>query len=246
MTAVLESSVIPAQPNDTARSVVAVVANHDLFDGALVTLVASLGFETALIDLDTSASTGTSVQPLAAAIVRTAQQIPQLRSRPHLRQAAIVAIGDIEIEPGQPHPDFTVSQRCSQAELATVLSGLAPLADRGAAPIPPVHVTDRELEVLTTYVLGATVNRTARTHFVSASTVRSHYRRVAERYNAVGRRVDNKTQLLLALISDNLISPAQPAHVTPPASNIPTLARPHGLPGIDIGNRRQYLRQIGI
>ena len=72
-----------------------------------------------------------------------------------------------------------------------------------------VHLTDRELEVLTTYIMGATMDSTARAHFIAESTVRSHYRRVTDRYGAAGRPVGNKAELLLELIEDGWIDPAE-------------------------------------
>ncbi|WP_345312709.1 LuxR C-terminal-related transcriptional regulator [Gordonia alkaliphila] len=104
-------------------------------------------------------------------------------------------------------------------ESAAVLSGFRHLPDAdGAAdlvsalliatlgaPTGRVQISRREREVLTTYVLGATVDETADEHFVAASTVRTHYRRATQRYSAAGRPVLNKTQLLLQMIADGWI-----------------------------------------
>ncbi len=68
-----------------------------------------------------------------------------------------------------------------------------------------VRISRREREVLSTYVLGATVEETADEHFVAASTVRTHYRRATQRYCDAGRPVLNKTQLLLQMIADGWI-----------------------------------------
>ncbi|MGB6247284.1 response regulator transcription factor [Gordonia sp. (in: high G+C Gram-positive bacteria)] len=66
-------------------------------------------------------------------------------------------------------------------------------------------LTAREREILTTYVLGATVEETAARHFVAASTVRTHYRRVSSRYEDAGWPVANKAQLLLRMVADGWI-----------------------------------------
>lgn len=83
------------------------------------------------------------------------------------------------------------------------------LAIKEAAPSVvkvPVRLTKRETEVLGTYVLGATLQTTCRTHWVAEGTVREHYRRVSGRYNDSGRQVRNKTQLLLAMVADGWIT----------------------------------------
>ncbi|WP_241548475.1 LuxR C-terminal-related transcriptional regulator [Gordonia alkanivorans] len=68
-----------------------------------------------------------------------------------------------------------------------------------------MQLTKRELEVVLTYVLGATVRETATQHFIAESTVRTHLRRVTDRYVAAGRPVSNKAQLLIELISDGWV-----------------------------------------
>ncbi|BDH55256.1 LuxR C-terminal-related transcriptional regulator [Tsukamurella sp. PLM1] len=68
-----------------------------------------------------------------------------------------------------------------------------------------IRMSAREREVLTTYVLGATVTVTAAEHFIGEATVRTHYRRVVERYAAVGRPVGNRVQLLLLMVADGWI-----------------------------------------
>lgn len=65
-----------------------------------------------------------------------------------------------------------------------------------------VSLSRREREVLTTYVLGATVEETAAAHFVANSTVRTHYRRVTARYTKAGYPTSNKAQLLLRMVAD--------------------------------------------
>lgn len=74
-----------------------------------------------------------------------------------------------------------------------------------------VHTTPREREILGTYVFGATVSQTAARHFVTASTVRTHYRRVSQRYIDAGRPASNKSLLLLEMVADGWLGiPASP------------------------------------
>lgn len=67
---------------------------------------------------------------------------------------------------------------------------------------PRIHLSHREREVLGTYTMGATVTETAAIHFIAASTVKAHYRRVVAKYEAAGRIVENKAQLMVELIAD--------------------------------------------
>lgn len=85
--------------------------------------------------------------------------------------------------------------------LLTALSSvLDATRDEGVVPL-----TVREREVLATYVRGATVSETAAVHFLSPTTIRTHYRRVSRRYNDVGRPVANKAQLLMRMVEDGWI-----------------------------------------
>ncbi|NMO03471.1 LuxR family transcriptional regulator [Gordonia sp. TBRC 11910] len=72
-----------------------------------------------------------------------------------------------------------------------------------------VHISFREREVLSSYVLGATVEVTAAAHHIAVSTVKTHYRRVAERYGEAGRPVTNKTQLLVEMVADGWVIPGR-------------------------------------
>lgn len=72
-----------------------------------------------------------------------------------------------------------------------------------------MHLSGRELEVVVTYTLGATVRDTATKYFISESTVRSHLRRVMRRYSEADRTVSNKAQLLLELMADGWVERSQ-------------------------------------
>lgn len=73
-----------------------------------------------------------------------------------------------------------------------------------------VPLTPRELEVVSTYVLGATAAQTAARHFVAKTTVKTHVNRVAARYADAGRPTANSTQLLLEMMADGWIAPPTP------------------------------------
>ena len=75
------------------------------------------------------------------------------------------------------------------------------------APTGPVHISPRELEVVTTYVCGATAAETAARHFLAEATVKTHDARVAARYEAAGWPVANSTKLLLEMMADGWITP---------------------------------------
>lgn len=214
----------PIRPGTDTRPVVAVIAEDDVFDAALLALVRGLGFDALLLDLDDEPPAITADQHPVASIVRTLRRIPQLRQRPHTRMSTVIAIGDIDVRDGNLRPDVRLGQRCSGEQLQAVLAPLFPSAD--AEVVAPVHVTPRELEVLTTYISGATMSTTAKHHFIAESTVRAHYRRVSDRYAHAGRRVDNKTQLLLALIADGLVDPSALLDTTRPDGPRATALRP--------------------
>ena len=68
-----------------------------------------------------------------------------------------------------------------------------------------MRLTDRERDVMTTYVMGATVSETASKHFIAEATVRTHYQRVTRRYEEAGRAAANKSQLLVRMVADGWI-----------------------------------------
>ena len=208
MTSAIDS-VRSTQPATSPRPVVAIIAEGDLFDAALVTLVRDLGFDAVLIDLDVEPPSITADQHPVATIVRSARRIPQLRTRTYLRASTVIGLVSATAteHDGMPQPDIRVSAHCSPDELRNVLAPL--FGGSAAVSTAPVHVTPRELEVLTTYIMGATMTATAKHHFIAESTVRAHYRRVADRYALAEREVGNKAQMLLALVTDGLISPTE-------------------------------------
>ena len=93
--------------------------------------------------------------------------------------------------------------------LHATLGSAGPVRDR-------VHITPREREVLRTYLLGSTVAETAAEHGICHSTVKAHYRRVANRYLLADRPVNNRVQLLLEMVADGWIK-----HRSVPGSAVP-------------------------
>jgi len=177
-------------PHVDPTPITAVIAENNMFDDALLALLANLGFPAVLLDLDAPESALPIGQRPIATLIRSPRRLAQVRTRPHLRSTTVIAVGD------QPTDS-----------LRSVLAPLFPTDTDEQDATEPVHVTPRELEVLTTYIMGTTMSATAKKHFIAESTVRAHYRRVTDRYSLATRPVNNKAQLLLALIADGWISP---------------------------------------
>lgn len=183
---------VTVRPLPVAYDVV-IVRRNDFADAALLALVGSFGYRAVLADVGAA--------PLPAcrvAIVRDGAHLARLRSL----APAIIAI-DAGGSPGDGViclPDEAGAADRLRELLATHCT--TPAQDR-------VHLSAREREVITTYALGATIYQTARRHYISESTVRSHFRRVVARYTLAGRTVNNKSQLLVELIADGWID--QPA-----------------------------------
>lgn len=219
-------AVASTQPSTSPRPVAAIIAEGDLFDVALAALVRGLGFTSVLIDLEVEPPAITADQHPVVSIVRSPKRVAQLRTRTYLRASTVIALVGPEesaptIDDGLVGPDICMSTYCAPGELRRILVELFQGSHTDAPP--PIHITHRELEVLTTYIMGSTMSATAKHYFIAESTVRAHYRRVSARYAAAGREVGNKAQLLLALVADGLISPRELLEQsrtagTPPAS----------------------------
>jgi DNA-binding NarL/FixJ family response regulator len=91
------------------------------------------------------------------------------------------------------------------ASAPTEVEALVTAVLGGARRRTPVRLTDRERDVMTTYVMGATVSETASKHFIAEATVRTHYQRVTRRYEEAGRAAANKSQLLVRMVADGWI-----------------------------------------
>lgn len=190
---------IPAHPIAQQISVL-VIAEHDLTDIALVALVQRFGYSAAVVDLD---SARTVLPTTKAVIVRSVARCHQLEMGRHFAGCSIIGIGvGVEHLGGIELPDSPFATGSLQRTLTAAVGPRAAGRD-------PVHLSRREREVVVAYTLGATVRETASRHFISESTVRSHFRRVMRRYAEAGRPVNNKTQLLLELIADGWVERRQ-------------------------------------
>ncbi|MFT4086029.1 MAG: hypothetical protein QM658_02565 [Gordonia sp. (in: high G+C Gram-positive bacteria)] len=184
---------------------VGVVAEHDLGDRALVELIRGLGFPSVLVDLDRDVQK--DQLSLGAVVVRQRHRVEQVTSDPRFDGAACAMIATrISWSPVPDGVTLIPAVDCADQRLEAFLEDAVGRPSRRQT----VPVSPREREVLTTYVLGSNVVETAARHYVATSTVRTHYRRVTDRYAAAGRPVANKTQLLLQLIADGWIRLDEP------------------------------------
>lgn len=175
---------------------VAVVAEHDLADAAYVALIRGFGHDCASVDLDEYPAGAMLLPGTRAVVARSARGL--VRARAAAPDALLVGIGIADGAAG--------SNALILPDVAESAPRLRAVLDSGRqAPTPKkgrVHLSERELGVLSTYVLGSTVYETARRHYISESTVRTRFRRVVTRYSNAGRAVNNKSQLLIELIAD--------------------------------------------
>lgn len=180
--------------------IVGVVAEHDLVDTALVAQVRAFGFRARLYDFE-QLDDHRDEEPVAF-VVREPSRIAEIAELPGLDSPALALVQCV----GAPLAEaagVTVIPANGDAgkHLRVFLESVAGRA-RKSLPVP---MTARELEVLTAYVLGATMRDVSERHFIAESTVRTHYRRVVRRYQESGRQVANKAQLLLQLFADGWI-----------------------------------------
>ncbi|AVL99121.1 LuxR family transcriptional regulator [Gordonia iterans] len=179
--------------------VVGIVVEHDLIDRALLETVRTFGYDAVLCDVELPA--GRAPLP-AVLVVRSRDRLTWLSDAARSELTAVIAVET----PGTsfaPAPGMDVVPATDEAPKHLK----AHLEYRLGAPrrTSAQPLSRRELAVLTTYVLGATVQETAAQHFVATSTVRTHYRRVASKYADAGRPVGNKAQLLLQMVADGWI-----------------------------------------
>ncbi|GAB88530.1 helix-turn-helix transcriptional regulator [Gordonia rhizosphera] len=186
---------IPMHPLPPSSTVL-IVAEDTLADVGLLALVERFGYRAALIDVggaEAPRQTGSVV------IVRSELRLAQLRRVAALASARVIGIGvPVGHLGGVELPDSGYSA----GRLRQVLRRIAAPGTTGA---DRVHLSPREREVVVTYTLGSTVRETSQRYFISESTVRSHFRRVMNRYGEAGRPVNNKTQLLIQLIADGWV-----------------------------------------
>ncbi|MFZ2239416.1 MAG: LuxR C-terminal-related transcriptional regulator [Gordonia amarae] len=192
---------IPVHPLPTGGKVV-VVAEHDLGDAALVALIRGFGHDCAWVDLDADPADAVLLHGTTAVVARSAHGLACARAV--APDALLVGIGvpDGVLLDAVVLPDVAESALRLRAILGENQQNSAVNPDR-------IHLSDRERDVVSTYVLGSTVYETARRYFISESTVRTHFRRVVTRYTAAGREVNNKSQLLIELIADGWLDHGQ-------------------------------------
>ncbi|GAB19687.1 putative LuxR family transcriptional regulator [Gordonia effusa NBRC 100432] len=188
--------------------VVAVIAEHDILDAAIVALVEKLGYVAVIHDIDTP---GARLAGYAVVVVtRSPQRYGLLATLLRYRLATIVGI---TVSGGKAPTADGIATATGAAQLAAVLSDVANRHQRliycetpDETANPRVHLTERELQVLKTYVSGETIAATAINYGITESTVREHYRRVKIRYARAGRTVSNKAHMLLALVDDGWLT----------------------------------------
>ncbi|GEE00723.1 hypothetical protein nbrc107696_11690 [Gordonia spumicola] len=133
-------------------------------------------------------------------IARDPQAIDPRVAR-HLRNVRFIAVTDRPTDGTSSAVVVIVDSPTAPDEVQAVVDGVLGGRRRGAR----IRLSERELDVMTTYVMGATVSKTAAKHFIAEATVRTHYQRVTRRYEEAGRPVANKSQLLVRMVSDGWI-----------------------------------------
>ncbi|MFT3660680.1 MAG: LuxR C-terminal-related transcriptional regulator [Gordonia sp. (in: high G+C Gram-positive bacteria)] len=178
---------------------VGIVVEHDLVDRALLETVRRFGYDAVYYDFELPVQR----DPLPAVlVVRRPERLSRVQALAASGRARVIAV-ESEGTSFLSARNLSVVPAADDAAKhlkAALEYWLGAPRNRGAIAMSP-----RERAVLATYVLGATVNETAEQHFVATSTVRTHYRRVAGRYNEAGRPAGNKAQLLLQMVADGWI-----------------------------------------
>ncbi len=77
-------------------------------------------------------------------------------------------------------------------------------ADTGRAVRPAL--TEREIEVLRTWLICDTKEAAGRLLFITPATVSTHIVRIRDKYEAVGRTANTKAALLARALQDGLIT----------------------------------------
>ncbi|WLP88611.1 LuxR C-terminal-related transcriptional regulator [Gordonia sp. NB41Y] len=204
MTSVLGRELPPAGSHSPALTV-AVLAEGGIADAALCALLQNAGHASFLVhtsDLSPDPLRPTSAS-IAVVVARSADHIEAARNDPLLADARFVGLG---VASGDPDGiDLTDSPNAA-SELLAFLQHVAD--DRTRTP-QVIRLTPREREIVVAYALGGTTREVAEIHHVAESTVREHYRRVVQRYEAVGRSVGNKSRLLVNLLADGWVRPQE-------------------------------------
>ncbi|PXW31317.1 UNVERIFIED_CONTAM: DNA-binding CsgD family transcriptional regulator [Williamsia faeni] len=75
-----------------------------------------------------------------------------------------------------------------------------------ATPVTRPSLSDREIEVLRTWLISDTKDAAARTLFITEATVNTHITRIRGKYDQVGRPAVTKSLLLARAIQDGHIT----------------------------------------
>lgn len=185
--------------NDLSAAV-GVVMEHDLGDCALLDLVRRSGYRAVPVDFESA--TDPAVGEVGAILVRSTMRLAALGCTTPV--AVIETFGSAPITA----PGVTVIPASDDAakHLAEFLEQTI-----GRARVEIVPLSPREREVVTSYVMGATVDQVAADCGLSPATARTYYRRVTDRYANAGRRVANKSELLLEMIADGWVAVPGPS-----------------------------------
>lgn len=88
-----------------------------------------------------------------------------------------------------------------QGEIGSVMDTMDDAVARATVPA----LTEREIEVLRTWLMCDTKEAAGRLLYVSAATVNTHISRIRGKYEAVGRTAGTKALLLARALQDGLI-----------------------------------------
>lgn len=178
---------------------VAVIAEGDITDAALCSLIERVGIPAVAVAPRgvaanaTATAAGAPAPTYRAAIVRSPDRLALIDADPTFDGVARIGLG---FRVGDPAGCDIPDGPGAAAHLLGYLHD---------STIGRVRLTAREREILVSYVLGATMRETAVAHNIAESTVREHYRRVTQRYEEAGRPVGNKAQLLIHLVADGWV-----------------------------------------
>ncbi|GAB08563.1 putative two-component system response regulator [Gordonia araii NBRC 100433] len=192
MSEALDWTATPAAP-------VVVVTDGSAFDCAAAALVEKCGYRADLVPLN-----GVADQRPRVVIVRdelmAARVARDLPGRP-VPLVVLIPSGQSSRRVGRTH---LLRGSSAASELGRILHNAVGPAAGTRRDL--VHLSHREREVVTEYVLGATITETAQRFTLAEATVKSHKRRVAAKYEAAGRPAQNKAQLLLQMVADGWIT----------------------------------------
>ncbi|WP_341258490.1 MULTISPECIES: helix-turn-helix transcriptional regulator [Gordonia] len=159
--------------------------------------LAAMGYRSRVV---TGTELRSDPKPPAVVITRDPSALDAGMAR-HLRHVRFIVVTDRAVAGYPPSVRIVADSNSAPGDVEGLVGAVLGRAPRRA----PVRLTDRERDVMTTYVMGATVSETASKHFIAEATVRTHYQRVTRRYEEAGRAAANKSQLLVRMVADGWI-----------------------------------------